>query len=98
MTGGNVADDGNGRVTLAVLAHKVDELCRSHEKLAEMLQRTSAAYDQRISALESQAAVHDERFRSMCSDIEAVSRTAGIRDALVAFASAVAAAIGISVK
>mgnify|MGYP000860173514 CR=1 FL=1 len=62
----DTADNGNGRVTLAILGQKVDEVLRRMDED----NRSRREHEQRINVLEQGAATRSQQIKDICEDVD----------------------------
>jgi hypothetical protein len=86
------ADDSNGRVTLAVLSYKLDNLTALLEKQNAREERNEG----RITALETGAATHTQQIKDVCGDVERLQSKDTWGTVVTGFLAVLAGIFGVS--
>ena len=87
--------NGNGRVTLAKLEGKIDEILRRLDRMESTQERHTIEVDRRINCLETGQATRVQQLRTLEDDVEALEKKSEnwsiINSALGIIAAALAA-------
>ena len=101
MTGG--APDNSGRVTVAVLGNKIDNLTDNFEKSEDKWDKYIENSDKRLQESEKQTALHEQSLQTICTKIEKldgevkkINLVSKIIGGIAGGLAVIAAAIGIS--
>jgi multidrug resistance efflux pump len=66
------AADSNGKVTLAVLGGKIDEILRRLDRMEACQERQAAAHEARLNSLEQGQATRIQQLHALEHDVEAL--------------------------
>ena len=88
------ADNGNGRVTIALLGQKVDDLTALIREMREDYRRNHEAHEARIRELESGSVKRTEQITGLSDDVKALKERDAWGNVTTGIMAVVAGAVG----